>query len=519
MKKTKKLIAAMLVAMLLVSVFACNAFAAKTPSVAELQKSVVLIQSEFRYTARYLPEYSFSMIGQGTGFAIGDPDEPVQYIATCNHCIYEPSGVYLLVLDSKGNRVKFEKMEEGTVYPQAEEENGYLYCIDYFKVELVEALVIYSAASGDYTSISVINSDESSDVAICKLASDPTDKIQARPFQIHENVEVGTNVYAIGYPFTSDYVNDECKYDYKDSTVTKGIISKSQLTYGHVTKERQFFTYLIDADITNGNSGGPLITENGSIIGLNSFGVSNSEKVANANYAIAIDELITLMDQSKIKYVIEPVTNTGLIIGIVAAVVAVAAIAAVVIVLLMMKKKKVALKPAAAPAFPAGMPSVAPSQPSAPIQNPAPAQPSAPAQPPVNNGMPFNYAAQNNNKPNNTTPINNPDPEKTIPVRRAFLVGVSGLYNGDTRRIESRIVIGRNASKCTLAFPENSTDISNVHCEIYKDGDKVVLTDLGSTNGTFLANGTRLNPNESVVLNNGDKFWIASQQNTFEIRC
>lgn len=491
MKKLSKLVVAVLIGAILMSAFACNAFAAKTPSVAELQKSVVLIQSEFKYTARYLPEYSFSMVGQGTGFAIGESEEPVQYIATCNHCIYKPSGVYLLVLDSKGNRVKFEEMEEGTVYPQIEEENGYLYCVDYFKVELVEALVIYSAASGDYTSISVINSDRSSDVAICKLASDPTDKIQARPFEIHENVEVGTGVYAIGYPFTSDYANDEGKYDYKDSTVTKGIISKSQLTYGHVTKERQFFTYLIDADITSGNSGGPLITEDGKIIGLNSFGVADSESVANANYAIAIDELIKLMDQSSIPYeLVGEKPNVGLIAGIAVAVVIVAAGAAVAVILILRKKKIGDAKKVVA-------------------------------------NIPGNIHA---NKPGNIpmpkfTPVNEdnlktiaitPD-DATIPVNKKYLVGINGLYTGEKRPIEGKIVIGRNASKCNLAFHEDQTDISNVHCEIVLNGDSVVLTDLGSTNGTFLADGTKLKANDPVILNSGDRFYLAGKGNMFEI--
>lgn len=498
MKKLKKLLAIILVGVILASAFACSAFAA-APSVAEMQKSVVLIQSKFKYSSVNYPDISFSMTGTGTGFAIGEPGKPVQYIATCNHCIYEPSGVYGIVLDAKLDVVKFIPQEEGTKYPQSDKDDKYIYIIDYFKVELVDSKVIYSASSGDYTSISVINSDRSSDVAICKLASDPTEKIQARALKLHDDIEVGTNVYAIGYPFTSDYANTEGKYDYKDSTVTKGIVSKSQLTYGIATQERQFFTYLIDASITHGNSGGPLVTEDGYIIGVNSFGYSSSEDVAQANYAIAIDELVKLMDQSSIPYEIAKKTNAGLIVGIViGGVVVVAAIAGAIVFLLIKKKK---------------------------INNVAPKQTKSPVNFGSAKNEPFNVVPAKkmpvNNAPKNdydTRTVAYIDPDATVPVHRAFLVGVSGLFKGDTRKIEDKLIIGRSASKCNVVFPSDNTDVSNVHCSIEKNGKNVVLIDLDSTNGTFLANGKRIAPNEPVTLSGGDRFWVASKENTFEIR-
>ena len=483
MKKISKLLVAILIGAILMSVFACNAFAAKAPSVAEMQKSVVLIQSEFKFTSSNFKDLSFSRTYTGTGFAIGDPDEPVQYIATCNHCISKDSGVYVVAVNENMGVIDFAPMEEGTAYPDYEEDDGVLYCVDYFKVELVESMVIYSAASGDFTTISVIDSDKSSDVAICKLASDPTDKIQARSFEIHDNVEVGTGVYAIGYPFTSDFANTEGKYDYKDSTVTKGIISKSQLTYGAATQERQFFAYLIDADITNGNSGGPLITEEGYIIGVNSFGVSDSESVATANYAIAIDELIKLMDKCSIPYELAgEKSNVGLIVGLSVGAVVLVAAAAVVIILVLRKKKIDAAKKTV-------------------INN---ANISVPKFTPVN-------------EDNLKTIAIIPD-EPTAPINKMYLVGVSGLYTGEKRPIDGKLVLGRNASKCNVAYHEDQTDISNVHCEIVLNGETVVLTDLGSTNGTFLADGTRLKANDPVILNSGDRFYLASKGNTFEIR-
>ncbi|MCD8159204.1 MAG: FHA domain-containing protein [Clostridiales bacterium] len=41
---------------------------------------------------------------------------------------------------------------------------------------------------------------------------------------------------------------------------------------------------------------------------------------------------------------------------------------------------------------------------------------------------------------------------------------------------------------------------------------------MNSSYGTFLSNGKKLAPNSATLLNSGDKFYLASPKNTFEIR-
>ncbi len=48
-----------------------------------------------------------------------------------------------------------------------------------------------------------------------------------------------------------------------------------------------------------------------------------------------------------------------------------------------------------------------------------------------------------------------------------------------------------------------ASGVSRLHAIIKRDADRVMLLDLGSSNGTFV-NGKRLNPNSEQVLNNGD---------------
>lgn len=450
-----------------------TSFAAKeevNPTVEELQKSVVYIESECISTGVNYGS-QVSSVSSGTGFAVGIPGEPVQYIATCNHVVSIPSGIYALEYTKNGRMISFQQMPDGTECPaKYESANGTFIEVDHFDSKLVSATAIFSASTGDYTSLSVIDADVGSDVAICKLASEPTDKLIARPFTIHENVNIGDPIYAIGYPGVSKVFNDEAKYDYSDSTVTKGIISKSQLTYGMHSKDKQFYSYQIDAQISGGNSGGPLFLEDGSIIGINAFGATYG--VDKANYSIAIDQLIKILEASKIPFELsgpspdDDDTNLPLIIG---AVVAVIVIAAVVIVLIALKNKKSA---APAPKTEAVIPAAVKA----------------------------------------TEAIN-----QSV-AKKYYLLGVNGMFAGKKFAIDERAVFGRDGSHCNVAFPESQPGVSSIHCELVRSGSVLTLKDCNSTYGTFLKDGTKLTPNVPVVLNSGDKFYIGDKSNEFEVK-
>ena len=73
------------------------------------------------------------------------------------------------------------------------------------------------------------------------------------------------------------------------------------------------------------------------------------------------------------------------------------------------------------------------------------------------------------------------------------------LIEGETR-------VGRQGAMCDICIEDNS--ISRVHAKLEKIGDRVIVTDLGSTNGTFL-NGRLLPVNEAVETSVGDKLSFA----------
>jgi len=97
----------------------------------------------------------------------------------------------------------------------------------------------------------------------------------------------------------------------------------------------------------------------------------------------------------------------------------------------------------------------------------------------------------------------------------ASLVCTKGQYAGANITINGSLSIGRDPKRCQLVI-SNANGISSMHCEIRAGANGITLTDMGSTNGTFVG-GRKLSANETVTLNNGDSFYLADGGNEFKI--
>lgn len=64
------------------------------------------------------------------------------------------------------------------------------------------------------------------------------------------------------------------------------------------------------------------------------------------------------------------------------------------------------------------------------------------------------------------------------------------------------LVVGKLAGAVDMVIDEHS--ISRMHAKFFRDGNKIYVTDLNSTNGTF-RNGMRLAPNASEIIEPGDE--------------
>lgn len=115
----------------------------------------------------------------------------------------------------------------------------------------------------------VIAASECMDLAVVQ--------IEGGPFPVYLEwytgpVTEGMEVYAAGFPILGD------DYQY---TLTKGIISRTRDS-GETFWASLEYTYLHDARIREGNSGGPLVTPEGQVVGVNFAGGD----VKDTNYAI-----------------------------------------------------------------------------------------------------------------------------------------------------------------------------------------------------------------------------------------
>lgn len=205
------------------------------------------------------------LIGWGSGFAIGKPGKPIQYIVTNCH-VAEPTD------------------EEGNLIP----------CV---------LTVYFSAAANRSMKAEVYWRDAQKDLAVLKLPEETTER-EAMVLCPMNKVNMDDEFAALGYPATS-MAADFVKFDKTDISITKGGISKQVRVNGSDC-------YLLDIKISQGNSGGPLVNSKGEVVGVNTF-MLNDE----ARYAVAIDELIRSISPQEIPYTLsgESFSKNVLIIG------------------------------------------------------------------------------------------------------------------------------------------------------------------------------------------------------------
>lgn len=100
-------------------------------------------------------------------------------------------------------------------------------------------------------------------------------------------------------------------------------------------------------------------------------------------------------------------------------------------------------------------------------------------------------------------------------TRRILLQAVSGPLQGRSWELTAALTVGRAAGEDVM-LPPDTPGISRSHCLLTRQDDRVTLTDLGSSYGTFL-NGSRLSPNQPVTVPNGGVIALASDAVWFRI--
>ncbi len=378
---------------------------------------VVFIESDFS-----------SYISTGSGFAIGENGKPVQYIVTNCHVVFDR------YTGEKADSVK----------------------------------VCFSAAANRYMTAQIYRYDKARDIAVLRLP-EPTTEVRALKLCKYSDNNMSATFYALGYPARATAGTDYERYDKSDIVTTSGMISRR-------TMVDETDVYMLDIEITSGNSGGPLVNSNGEVVGINTFSITDTN-YDKSNYAVCIDELTRMIDVDEIPYVLTTDKNVKGIIVVLAVVVADLVLIALIAVALIQSKK------------------------SAPKVIPA----AAPEKEPVNK---TEYRE---------TFADKIAPTMAFTAEEVNIKCIGGPLQGQKITLKDKLVFGRDPKRCTVVFPLDTEGVSGLHCQIVLENGTIRLTDLGSTYGTFLENGHKIERDTAVELKRGDTFSLGSEKNKFMV--
>ena len=351
------------------------------------------------------------------------------------------------------------------------------------------------------------------DYAILKL--DEPIKRPSVTFGASSESEITDHISTLGFPTLTGALQDSKTYSNDQMSVSTSTITSKTTTDGI-----KYFMH--DAIIANGASGGPLVNDQGLVIGINLYQDKSNDSASNYFRAIETDQILAVFKDLGYEYTqntgggdepateateatgekeettIAPTTEkpepattkktnedgfnegridvTKLIIIIAIAVVIIVIIVVILIIVLGGKKKNKGGNGPSGPAGPGGGYPAAPPRPQPPVPpyTPAPPAPTAP----------------NNDGAGETSVLNDGAGETSV------LGGQAAGFRMVRRRNNETININR--SEFTIG----------------KERRKVSISDLGSTNCTYV-NGTKLTPNQEVILSAGDKIKISDEEFEF----
>ena len=110
-----------------------------------------------------------------------------------------------------------------------------------------------------------------------------------------------------------------------------------------------------------------------------------------------------------------------------------------------------------------------------------------------------------------------PPPAAAGSGTRMGVMCLSGPMKGQTYSVgPNGMIVGRD-NDCAIRFPSNHPGVSRRHCSLRWQGGVLMLTDLGSSHGTFLQNGIQLSPHYPTQLPPDSQFSLANSGIAFRV--
>lgn len=401
---------------------------------------------------RILAALSDGSANLGSGFAVGQAGEPSAVFVTNKHVVENSTAVYLLLDD------RWSETEDGSALN-----------MEY----VVRCDVVYEPET--YPDYAILLADRI-----------VTERV-ALPLMPAALAEPGETIYAIGFPSVSDQVTVNYTANVDTVTVTAGTISR----LAHMA-ETDTDVIQIDANINHGNSGGPLITEEGYVIGLNTYGYGDNINLAvQSDYVISrLNDLVDIGTLYEFEYTLitDRSEGSGMMTTVLICVGLLAA-AAVVAVLILRRNRK--------PATAAGYQK-------------------------DSSGGGSNNSSWKKDDHSSTFPKTGQvdeigETQPAEPQEELRIVGVNGHFAGRRFALTGTLRLGRLPDQNDLVFPADTTGVSGVHCVVRLTSGGATLTDLGSSFGTFLNGQNKIPPQQPTALKLGDTFALGSQRQTFRL--
>jgi len=134
------------------------------------------------------------------------------------------------------------------------------------------------------------NLADTADIAVIQTL----DTLNLPSIPIEKNISVGKKVYVIGYPGLVDNSELVSSTQVLSSTVTEGSVSAIK-----PNSNNTFELIQIDAAVQNGNSGGPIVNEDGGAVGIATYKLSSDS--GNYNFGISAKELLSFLETASIQ--------------------------------------------------------------------------------------------------------------------------------------------------------------------------------------------------------------------------